>query len=121
MAERMITAEILKPCVLCCQPGSIVEVTETQFRCLGDAARALENDAPLPYKIVDMPTMESESEENAPDAPEIPEASLAPETPETEEFAEATENAPDAAEILEADSATETPEKKAVRGKRKRE
>ena len=111
MAERTITAEILKPCVLCCLPGSIVEVTETQFRCLGDAARALDNDAPLPYKIVDMSTMETESGETAPEsveksvetvenAPETPEASEAPETPE-------------------ASLTPETPEKKTGRRKQK--
>ena len=71
----MITAEILKPCVVCCQPGSVVEVTETQFRCLGGAARALENNAPIPHKIVDTITAETESVEktveNVENVPEV--------------------------------------------------
>lgn len=43
----MVTAEVLKVCTLTCQPGSVVEITERQFRALGDAVRYLPDDVEI--------------------------------------------------------------------------
>lgn len=43
----MVTAEVLKTCTLTCQPGSVVEVTEQQFRALGGAVRYLPDDVEI--------------------------------------------------------------------------
>ena len=43
----MVTAEVLKTCTLTCQPGSVVEITERQFRALGDAVRYLPDDVEI--------------------------------------------------------------------------
>lgn len=43
----MVTAEVLKACTVTCQPGSVVEVTEQQFRALGGAVRYLPDDVEI--------------------------------------------------------------------------
>lgn len=43
----MIVAEVLKPCTVTCQPGSVVEITEQQFRTLGDKVRYLPDDVEI--------------------------------------------------------------------------
>lgn len=43
----MVTAEVLKVCTVTCQPGSVVEVTEQQFRALGGAVRYLPDDVEI--------------------------------------------------------------------------
>ncbi|MBQ9521675.1 MAG: hypothetical protein IJR72_03790 [Oscillospiraceae bacterium] len=89
---KTISAEILKPCTVTCLPGSVVEITEQQFRALGDKARYLPDDV---------------------DAPETVDSVPEPEVPETvENPVESVENTPEAAEI---------PEKKSGRVKRKKD
>lgn len=70
----MLTAEVLKPCTITCQPGSVVEITAQQFRALGDAVRYLPDDVEIkllhPDVAAEMPeTVENavESVENAPE------------------------------------------------------
>jgi len=71
-----IAAEILKPCTVTCQPGSVVEITEEQFRALGDAARYLPDDIEIKILESDAPevsgTVENsvESVETAPETAE---------------------------------------------------
>ena len=73
-----IAAEILKPCTVTCQPGSVVEITEQQLRALGDKARYLPDDVEItilqnpdaPETVESVPgTVENpvESVENAPE------------------------------------------------------
>lgn len=59
----MVTAEILKPCTVTCQPGSVVEITEEQFRALGDAARYLPDDIGIEILETDTPETEAEVSE----------------------------------------------------------
>ncbi len=47
----MVTAEVLKVCTVTCQPGSVVEIDERQFRLLGDAVCYLPDDVEI--KILD--------------------------------------------------------------------
>lgn len=113
----MITAEILKPCVVCCQPGSVVEVTETQFRCLGGAARALEKDAPVSRKIA----AETESVEKAVENVEnVPEAATEESTdipaPEEESSEKAVEHVP---EGVTEESTENVPEKARKKSRKK--
>lgn len=39
-----IAAEILEPCTVACQPGSVVEITVQQLQALGNKARYLPDD-----------------------------------------------------------------------------
>ena len=107
-----MTAEIMKTCTLTCQPGSIVEITVTQFLALGDAARELPDDAEITLlenaeapKVPEIVEKSVENAENATDAPEIPEAEAEPDASETTEAEAATD-------------ASETTEKKPKRRKK---
>lgn len=88
----MVTAEVLKTCTLTCQPGSVVEVTERQFRALGGAVRYLPDDV--------------EIEITNPDAEAEPETVAAADIPE-----------PVAAGVENAVESVETGKKKAARKK----
>lgn len=79
-----IAAEILKPCTVTCQPGSVVEITEQQLRALGDKARYLPDDVEITLlDNLDAPeAVDSVPESEVPETVENPVESVE-NTPET--------------------------------------
>lgn len=96
----MIRAKILKPCVIRCEPGSVVLVSEFQFRCLGGLAKRLEDETPAEMERAS--AAETATAGGEPEPVETVEAAEVADNPETvENGVEIVENAPKEAEIVE--------------------